>query len=231
MSYVVTPTGAWCRRIFVVGALTDRSGSGDVMQARVADPTDTFRILARWQSPDVVETLGYIKPPEFVAVTGQASIVGSGPRAYTTITAEAINVVDRTVRDLWIQKVAEMTLNRLDILMRCLSGDRCDRAMMAIDLYDITQEDIRGMMDMVRKALESLRPGVVAEDTLTPLTRQDLLLAALGEGESNRAIPIDEAIGLGVRVGLSAREARRALEELVTAGECYQPIPDTIKLL
>ena len=83
-SYVVTPTGAWCRRVFVIGTLTWRRGSGDVMQARVADPTDTFRVSADWQNPDAVETLGYIDPPAFIAVTGRAALMGSGPRAYTT---------------------------------------------------------------------------------------------------------------------------------------------------
>ena len=49
------------------------------MQARIADPTDTFRVSADWRNPDAVETLGYIEPPAFVAVTGRATLVGSGP--------------------------------------------------------------------------------------------------------------------------------------------------------
>ncbi|NLA39286.1 MAG: hypothetical protein GX882_07920, partial [Methanomicrobiales archaeon] len=44
-------------------------------------------------------------------------------------------------------------------------------------------------------------------------------------------IPIDDAVALGVCSGLSAREARRALEELLTAGECYQPTAGMIKLI
>jgi hypothetical protein len=78
---------------------------------------------------------------------------------------------------------------------------------------------------MVRTALESVCPGAAVE--IAPAAGRDLLLAALGPGE----IPVDDAIALGVRSGLSAQEARRALEELLAAGECYQPTLGTIKLI
>jgi RPA family protein len=115
-SYVVTPTGAWCRSLFIVGAVTERRGSGDLVQARVADPTGTFRVTADWQSPDTVETLGYIEPPAFVAVTGRAVLTGSGPRAQAAVEAEALCAVDRTVRDLWVLETAGATLDRLEAL-------------------------------------------------------------------------------------------------------------------
>jgi RPA family protein len=225
-SYVVTPTGAWCRRVFVIGTLTWRRGSGDVMQARVADPTDTFRVSADWQNPDAVETLGYIDPPAFIAVTGRAALMGSGPRAYTTIAAEAITVVDRTARDLWTQKTAGVTLDRLETLERGLSGDGDERIRAAIGLYGTTDEDIRDMAEMIWMALKSLRPEIASRD-VTPLIGREILLAALG----SEGIPESDAIARGVRSGLSAREARRALEELIATGECYQPTPDTVKLL
>ncbi|NLA38619.1 MAG: hypothetical protein GX882_04390 [Methanomicrobiales archaeon] len=225
-SYVVTPTGAWCRRIFIVGALTERRGGDDIMQARVADPTGTFRVTADWQNPDAIETLGYIEPPAFVAVTGQAALTGSGSRVYATIDAEALSVVGRTARDLWMQKTAGATLERLEALKEALSGTGDERAITAIGLYGTTGEDIRGMAGMVRTALGSLRPG--SADTL-PVPGRDLFLSALGDEGSG--IPIDDAVALGVCSGLSAREARRALEELLTAGECYQPTAGMIKLI
>lgn len=221
-SYVVTPGGAWCRRIFIVGALTGRRGSSDIMQARIADPTGTFQVTADWQSPDAVETLGYIEPPAFVAVTGRAALTGSGPRAYATVDAEAVNVVDRTVRDLWVQKTAGATLDRLEALEK---GGGDERTATVIGLYGTTDEDLKNMAGMVRTALESVCPGAAVE--IAPAAGRDLLLAALGPGE----IPVDDAIALGVRSGLSAQEARRALEELLAAGECYQPTLGTIKLI
>ena len=225
-SYVVTPTGAWCRRIFIVGALTERRGRGDVMQARVADPTGTFLVTADRKNPDAVETLGYIEPPAFVAVTGRAVLRGSGPRAHAVVEAEAFRVVDRTARDLWVQRTAGATLDRLEALGRGLRGGGDERAVTTIGRYETTDADIRDMAGMIRTALESADPCDAID--IAPIAVSDLLLTALGdEGE----IAVDDAVTLGVHSGLSAREARKALEELLAAGECYQPSSGTIKLI
>ncbi len=225
-SYVVTPGGAWCRRLFIVGALTERRGSGDVMQARLADPTGTFRVTADWQSPDAVETLGYIEPPAFVAVTGRAKLIGSGSRAYGALDAEALCVVDRTARDLWVLATAGVVLDRLEAL-RDGGGERVATA---LRLYGTTDEDIREMAAMVRTALASVRPDITPGD-IAPVVGRDLLLAALGDEGGGRGIGIDDAVAVGVRSGLCAREARPALEELLAAGECYQPAAGKIKLI
>lgn len=229
-SYVVTPGGAWCRRLFIVGALTERRGSGDVMQARVADPTGTFRVSMDRQTPDAGETLGYIKPPAFVAVTGRATIVGSGPRAYATVDAEALRVVDRTARDLWVQKTAGTTLDRLIALGEALSGDGDERAATTLRLYGTTEEAIRDMAGMVRTALAVVRPGTVPGD-IGFVPRRDILLDALEEEGGTRGVSVEDAVAAGVRSGLSAREARAALEELLAAGECYQPASGMVKLI
>ena len=224
-SYVVTPTGAWCRRLFIVGALTEKKGSGDVMQARIADPTGTFRVTADWQSPDAVETLGYIKPPAFVAVTCRATLTGSGSRAYGVLDAEAINVVNRTVRDHWVLATAGAMLDRLE----ALRGGGDERAATALRLYGTTDEDIRDMAGMVRTALASVRH--IAPGDIEPVIGRDLLLTALGDEGGARGIGLDDAVAAGVRSGLSARDAKSALEELIAAGECYLPTSGMIKLI
>ena len=228
--YVVTPGGAWCRRIFIIGALTERRGGSDIMQARIADPTDTFRVSADWRNPDAVETLGYIEPPAFVAVTGRATLVGSGPRAYAAVEVEAVNVVNSTVRDLWVQRTAAVTLDRLEGMRAALEGRDGGRMATAIRLYGIGEAEIQGMAGMVRTALGSLRSGVPLDD-IAPVIGRDLLLAALREGGGGQGVPLEDAVVLGVRSGLSARDARAALEELLAEGECYQPTPSMVKLL
>ncbi|WP_292521430.1 hypothetical protein [Methanoculleus sp.] len=226
-SYVVTPTGAWCRRLFIVGAITEQRGSGDVMQARIADPTGTFRVTADWQSPDVVETLGYIEPPAFVAVTGRAVLMGTGERANATVNAEALCVVDRTVRDIWVLATAGATLGRLEAL-RCGDGD--ERTATALRLYGTTSGDIQKMARMVQTELASVRPEIAVGD-IAPIIGRDILLAALDNEGGARGIGVEDAVAIGVRSGLSARDARAALEELLAAGECYQPASGMIKLI
>lgn len=225
-SYVVTPTGAWCRRLFVVGAITEQKGSGDVIWARVADPTGTFRVTADWQSPDALETLRYIEPPAFVAVTGRAVLIGSGARANATVNAEALCAADRTARDLWVLATADATLDRLEALKKCAD----ERTATARRLYQTTDEDIRDMAGMVRTALASIRPDISVGE-ITPIIGRDLLLAALEDKGGSRGIGVEDAIAVGVQSGLSARDARVALEELLAAGECYQPASGMIKLI
>lgn len=225
-SHVVTPGGAWCRTLFIVGAVTERRGSGDLVQARVADPTGTFRVTADWQSPDAVETLGYIEPPAFVAVTGRAVLVGSGRGAHAAVEAEAVSAVSRTVRDLWVLETAGATIDRLEALQA--GGD--ERAATARRLYGTTEEDIRDMAGTVRTALASVRSDIAVGD-IAPVAGRDLLLAALEEEGGMRGVSLDDAVAAGVRSGLSAREARRALEELLAAGECYQPASGMVKLI
>lgn len=229
--YVVTPAGAWCRRLFIVGALTERKGSGDLMQARIADPTGTFQVTADWQSPDAVETLGRIEPPAFVAVTGRATLAGTGERACAALEAEALRAVNRTVRDLWVLTTAGVTLGHLEALEKALRGNGGDeRAATALRLYGTTEEGLREMAGMVRTALESVRPDIAPGD-IAPVVGRDLLLAALGDMGGARGIGLDDAVAAGVQAGLSARDAKRALEELLDEGECYQPASGMIKLI
>ncbi len=228
--HVVTPGGAWCRSLFIVGAVTERRGSGDLVQARVADPTGTFRVTADWQSPDAVETLGYIEPPAFVAVTGRAVLVGSGSTIHAAVEAGAVCAVDRTVRDLWVIETAGATLDRLEGLKTALGNGGDGRAVISLRLYGTTEEDLRGMAGAVRTALASVRLDIPVGD-IAPVLGRDLLLAALEERGGMRGIGIEDAVAAGVRSGLTAREARRALEELLAAGECYQPALGMVKLI
>ena len=193
------------------------------MQARLADPTGAFLVSVDWQSPDAVETLGYIEPPAFVAVTGRAVLVGT---RIATVEAEALSVVPRTARDLWVLSTASTTLERLD----ALRDGRGERAAAARRLYGTTDEDISGMAAMVRTALATVRPDIAVGE-IVPLIARDLLLDALeGEGGA-RGIGLEDAVAAGVRSGLSPREARAALEELLADGECYQPASGMIKLI
>jgi hypothetical protein len=146
------------------------------------------------------------------------------------VDAEALRVVDRTARDLWVQKTAGTTLDRLIALGEALSGDGDERAATTLRLYGTTEEAIRDMAGMVRTALAVVRPGTVPGD-IGFVPRRDILLDALEEEGGTRGVPVEDAVAAGVRSGLSAREARAALEELLAAGECYQPASGMVKLI
>ncbi|MDN7023578.1 hypothetical protein FGU65_01465 [Methanoculleus sp. FWC-SCC1] len=205
---VVTPSGAHCRRLFLVGALTERKGSGDdVMHARLADPTGTFALTVDRRSPDAAATLEYIDPPAFVAAVGEAVAAGTGTRMRTSIAVETITVVDRTVRDLWVLRTAEATLERLEAV-----GDTGDLAA------------------MVTTALESVRPDLDV-GPLEPVNAAEILRSALEEGNGPRGLSRRDAIARGVAAGLAASAAGQAIDDLLLAGECYSPSAGMLRLI
>jgi hypothetical protein len=84
---------------------------------------------------------------------------------------------------------------------------------------------------MVRAAVETVRetPSPVG---ITPRTLPEVMLDALQRMDGgSRGIGVDDAVAAGVRSGLTAGEARAALEELLADGDCYQPVDGTIKLI
>ena len=119
-SYVLLPTGERCNRVLIAGAITDKVKSGDqnvMYRAKVSDPTGMFYINASSYQPEAMLQLAKIdtENPSFVIVVGK-------PNAYTTpdgrvlisIRAEAVQVIDRETRAMWVVDTAKATLKRIE---------------------------------------------------------------------------------------------------------------------
>lgn len=117
-NYVATPTGAKINRLFVVGVLTEveRVGEGDLLRARVSDPTGAFVVYAGQYQPDAVSFLADAETPEFVAVVGKARTYepDDSDDVYTSVRPEEMNVVDAETRDRWNVETARETLKRIE---------------------------------------------------------------------------------------------------------------------
>jgi RPA family protein len=117
-TYVLLPTGERANRIFLVGTLTEKERKGDqnlFYQARIADPTGTFYIIAGSYQPDAMQQIARIEPPAFVAVVGKPSVYDAPTgAALLSIRAESITSVDADTRNLWVLDAARSTLDRLD---------------------------------------------------------------------------------------------------------------------
>ena len=117
-NYVATPTGAKINRLFVVGVLTEveRVGEGNLLRARVSDPTGAFVVYAGQYQPDAVSFLADAETPEFVAVVGKARTYEpeDSDDVYTSIRPEEMNVVDAETRDRWNVETARETLRRIE---------------------------------------------------------------------------------------------------------------------
>jgi RPA family protein len=203
----LSPTGARGRRVFFTGALTAVRAAGGRVTARVADPTGTVTVAAPWRG-EAAAALRSIEPPAFVAVSG-ALAVSHGEVA---LVPEAVARVEKSVRDLWVLRTADLTLRRIEALAAA-DGD---------------PEEIAGMAQMVRAALSSVPDGPVGG--AATVDARALLVSLLEECPGRRTAEEDLFARAGERgVGRAAAEA--ALDALLEEGECYTPSTGQVKLI
>jgi RPA family protein len=63
--YLITPTGARCNRVLVVGTLTEKDNLGDDVEywrGRVADPAGSIFVYAGQYQPDAAQALAGTEP-------------------------------------------------------------------------------------------------------------------------------------------------------------------------
>ncbi len=115
--YLLTPTGAKCNRVFVVGTLTEKEDVGTEAQfwrGRIVDPTGAFFVSAGQYQPEAAHVLARTAPPEFIAVVGKPSTYTTKEgNVLTSIRAESLQVVDAITRDKWVVDAAKHTMARL----------------------------------------------------------------------------------------------------------------------
>ena len=115
--YLITPTGAKCNRIFIVGTLTETENVGtdsEFWRGRIVDPTGAFYVTAGQYQPEAAQVLARTAPPEFIAVVGKPTIYTTKEgNILTSIRAESIHVVDAAIRDKWVLETASHTMTRL----------------------------------------------------------------------------------------------------------------------
>lgn len=130
-SYLLTPTGAKCNRVFVVGTLTDKDdigGDTEYWRGRVVDPTGSILIYAGQYQPEAAQILASMDAPSFVAVVGKPNLYQTDDgNIIISLRAESIQKVDEATRNQWIMDTARRTLDRLRELANVkpaeLSGD------------------------------------------------------------------------------------------------------------
>ncbi len=150
--YLLTPTGAKCNRLFVIGTLIEKENIGsdgtEYWRARVADPTGAFILHAGQYQPEAAQMLAKIEPPCFVAVVGKPSTykIESG-ETITSIRPEAIQIVEEPTRNIWVFDTAKQTVERM-------ANSKSDEGNKAREHYNCESEHYR---QMVQIALQSLK--------------------------------------------------------------------------
>jgi len=161
-AYLLTPTGAKCNRVFIVGTLTEKENIGDdseYWRARVTDPTGAFILYAGQYSPEASQALSDLEAPAFVAVIGK-------PRVYKTpdgetivsVRPEAVLPVDPETRDQWVLDAINATADRLLALKDCSDTN----AAKAMEHYHTDIGEYKEMLLTAAKSLKQMEVSVVS---------------------------------------------------------------------
>jgi RPA family protein len=229
---LVSPSGAVLSRIFHVGAVTEvrESGHGTV-KARVSDPTGTLQLYAGKENPDVAASLLEIAVPAFVALTGTVRTYRAPAGMQFSVLPETLGTVNRTIRDLWVLRTAELTLERLETMKSAREGgDAPPGTAAAIGHYAITPASLAALASMADSALETTRIPPDAAGILC-LDPNRGVLDLIAEHGGPRGMPVDDLLEFGSGKGISAATVRRIIKELMAEGDCYSPCTGYIKLL
>jgi RPA family protein len=229
-AWVVTPGGAWCRFMFVAGALTEISERGDMVYSRIADPTGVFDLVIGGRTTALAEICCKIPVPSFVTVTGRAQMFLKKGEMVVSIRPDTILVVDRQVRDQWVLATAQSTLERFYQVNLALQGGCSDeRILAAVRHYSMTKTRLRDLALMVEGAVRSVRPPGT-ESLLKPDARA-LVLDFITSGSGSQGSAIEDIIAMAATRGVPQEAVLAAIESLIIDDECYQPRKGCIKLL
>jgi len=228
--YLLTPTGAKCNRVFMVGTLTEKDdigGDTEYWRGRVVDPTGSILIYAGQYQPEAAQILANMEAPAYVAVVGKPNLYQTEDgNIIISLRAEAIQRVDEETRNQWIMDTARRTLERLVVLKSTgpasVSGDfaTADKVPAASPAQDAQRAlehyhtDIDHYRQMVIRALTSLQEDLSLERA--PTANVDAALANSPEVKVESEIGI-EASSAAEKAAPAAKKSRSKKSESLNA--------------
>jgi RPA family protein len=230
-SAVLTISGARCRQVFIAGALTEVTDCGGVLRCRLSDPTGAFDLeIVKDGKTGLADSIRKVTVPAFLTVIGRARLRRNASPA-TLIRPESVQIVDRSVRDTWVIRTADCTLQRIGILVSVLNGHQQDPHMReVIDHYHTTLSDLSDLVSMVEAALSVTRP-VPAAAAEPQQDAREIVIGIIRDLQGARGIAIDEVIAQAGLRAVPKDRAQEAINELIQKDECYQPRKGAVRLL
>jgi uncharacterized protein len=228
--WVVTPGGAWCRQVYIAGALTEAVESADILRCRVADPTGAFDIVCGGRNSAPAAALRNIPVPSFVGISGTAQLYQKNGSVTHSIRPEHVHVIDRACRDQFTLVTAEYTLRRLEQLCRDLGAASTDeRCTKVVRHYNLTPARVLELAGIVEGAVQSVRPEPQAPSGLPDA--RPAVMELLKNASGPRGIAVEEILEHLTAAGTRKEDVLAALESLIVDDECYQPQKGYVRLL
>jgi RPA family protein len=230
-AWVVTPSGGYCRHVFLAGALVEVQEQGDMLSARLADPTGGFDLVCGGNNTALAESIRKIPLPSFVSVSGQARLYRREGKPVLTIRPEQVQVIDRHSRDQWIITTSLATLARLKIMHEALKGTCTDgRMLLVCSHYSLTRKDLGELAELVAGTLASVRPAREAEQVVK-VDPREMIMEYIRTKSGPRGVAVDEILEFTRLQGISPEAALAAVGSLIVEDECYQPQKGFVKPL
>jgi uncharacterized protein len=230
-AWVVTPSGASCRQVFIAGALVEVQEQGDMLSFRVADPTGGFDLVCGGNSPALAAAIRKIPLPSFVSVSGHAQLYRREGKTVPAIRPDQIHVIDRRVRDQWVITTARGTLARLERMHHALQGTCTDsRILQACSHYSLTPEDLGELAALVAGALASVSPPMEKESPVQ-VDPREMIMEYIRTNGDLRGVAVDEILNMAQLRAVSPEVVLAAIESLIVEDECYQPQKGFVKPL
>jgi uncharacterized protein len=229
-AWVVTPGGAWCRFMFLSGALTEVADVGDMVHTRIADPTGVFNLVIGGRNTALAETFCKLPVPAFVTVTGRAQMYLKNGEVMLSVRPDNVLVVDRLVRDQWVLTTAKSTLARLHHMHLALQGSSTDeRFLAAVRHYSMTDKRLHDLAAIVESAVKTVR--LPECDVPVPPDVRTLVVEIIRAGSGPRGVAVDDIIKQAAICGIAQEIILSVIESLILDDECYQPQKGFVKLL
>jgi RPA family protein len=230
-AWVVTPSGGYCRQVFLAGALVEVHEEGDMLSFRIADPTGGFDLVCGGRHTSVAESIKKIPLPSFVSVSGRAQLFRKEGKAFLTVRPEQVQAIDRRTRDQWVITTAVATLARLELVHRALKETCADkRILLACSHYSLTPEELGKLADMVAGALASVRPSQ-EPDGVEQVDHREILMEYIRTSSGPRGVSVEKIIEMAQLRAISKEAVLATIESLIVEDECYQPQKGYVKPL
>lgn len=228
---LLTPGGMVCRLLFLAGTLTEKKLNGtELFYGRVADPTGVFELRKFRPDPALLASLSAIGSPAFVTVLGQARAGSQSPHASPFVELLEIREVDRGIRDTWIIRTAETTLDRLSRMKETIGGGIKEGPFaLAASEFGMNDPSLRDLAEMACQALGQVSPSG-SRPAADPGVKEQIL-AIIRESAGKKGLALGELVDLAGRAGIEEAAAREAVKALLEEDECYQPAREVYKPL
>lgn len=235
MTFLVTPTGAKCYRLFGVGEVQEVEIRGNIARIKLNDSTATLNIYTN--KAIHVEGVKKAKAGEektFLAFLGNVRVrAGAGAGKRNIILAEEVGTVDERVRADWVLNTAWRTMERVELIRSTISSKKkqenvfSDKAILkeALEHYALDNDRLDALANTAINAVKSLwqRYHTTAKEMIIELVKK--------AEKIGRGVEREKLVQALKSKGLDEAWAEEVTDELIMEGRCYESDGGVLKVM